>query len=364
MSIAAAAALRALSCYDDRGSLKGALTLTDIAAFIEGLPKVELHLHIEGTLEPEMLLALEARHGMSLPYASVEAARAAYRFTQLQDFLDLYYQGTSVLRTEQDFYDLAWAYLSRAHAQNVIHTEIFFDPQAHTARGVPFATVIAGIRRALDEAAARHGLTSRLILCFLRHLDETDAQRTLDMALPYRSWIAGVGLDSSEAGHPPSKFARVFARARSHGLRAVAHVGEEGPAPYIWEALDLLKVERIDHGNRAIDDPSLVDRLHGARMPLTMCPLSNLKLCVIKDLRDHPLRRLLQQGLAVTVNSDDPAYFGGYMTENFTAVQSALGLTAAELIQLTRNAIDGSFAGESERAAMTARLAAFARTIY
>lgn len=335
--------------------------MRDTAAFIRALPKVELHLHIEGTLEPDMLMALAARNGVALPYASVEAVRVAYRFGNLQDFLDLYYRGTSVLISEQDFFDLTWAYLARAHGQNVMHAEIFFDPQAHTARGIPFATAIGGIRRALDDGARKLGVTSRLILCFLRHLDEADAERTLDASLPFRREIAGVGLDSSETGHPPSKFARVFARARSLGLRAVAHAGEEGPAAYIREALDLLHVERIDHGNRAIDDPHLLNRLRDDKMPLTMCPLSNLKLCVLDDLKDHPLRRMLRHGLRVTVNSDDPAYFGGYIGENFTAIQQALDLTAADLIQLTRNAIDASFVGDAERAGMTTRLAAFER---
>jgi adenosine deaminase len=266
-----------------------------------------------------------------------------------------------VLVAERDFFDLTLAYLARAHAQNVMHAEIFFDPQAHTARGVAFAAAIGGIRRALDEARRRWGTTSRLILCFLRHLDEADAERTLDAALPFRDGIAGVGLDSSEAGHPPSKFARVFARARSLGFRAVAHAGEEGPAAYVREALDLLGVERIDHGNRAIDDPGLLDRLRDDGVPLTMCPLSNLKLCVLNDLRDHPLRRMLRHGLRVTVNSDDPAYFGGYIAENFAAIRQALDLTADELCQLSRNAIAASFADESERAGMTARLAAFER---
>jgi adenosine deaminase len=335
---------------------------TDIAAVIAGLPKVELHLHIEGTLEPEMLMALAARNRVALPYASVDAVRRAYRFTGLQDFLDLYYLGTSVLVTEQDFYDLTWAYLIRAHAQNVIHTEIFFDPQAHTARGVAFATAAGGIRRALDDGISQLGLTSRLIMCFLRHLDETDAERTLDAALAFRDWIAGVGLDSGELGHPPSKFANVFARARSLGLRAVAHAGEEGPASYIWDALDLLRVERIDHGNRAADDPPLMDRLRDGRVPLTMCPLSNLKLCVVQDLKEHPLRRLLRHGLCVTVNSDDPAYFGGYIAENYAAIQQALDLTVDELCQLARNAIDASFASAAERAAMMERVAVFGRS--
>ena len=311
--------------------------------FIQSLPKAELHLHIEGTLEPELMLALAARNGVSLPYDSVEALRAAYDFGSLQDFLDLYYQGMSVLRGEQDFYDLTWAYLERAAADNVRHAEIFFDPQGHTGRGVAFATVIDGIHRALSDAEAKLGLTSRLILCFLRHLDEDSALATLEQALPHKDRIAGIGLDSSELGHPPEKFERAFARSRAEGFRVVAHAGEEGPADYVRGALDALKVERIDHGVRCLDDPALVERLVAARVPLTVCPLSNLRLCVVEDMAEHPLRRMMELGLFVTVNSDDPAYFGGYVNENYAAVQDGLGLDRDDLAALARNSFEASF---------------------
>ncbi|HEX2113981.1 MAG TPA: adenosine deaminase [Alphaproteobacteria bacterium] len=327
--------------------------LTD---FIAGLPKAELHLHIEGSLEPELAFALAQRNGVRLSYASVEALRAAYAFTNLQSFLDIYYQGMSVLLHEQDFYDLAWAYLERAKRQNVIHAEIFFDPQGHTARGVPMAAVVNGLHRALADAEARLGITSQLILCFLRHLDEDDALRTLDAAMPFRERIAGVGLDSSEVGHPPSKFQRVFKRAREHGFHVVAHAGEEGPPEYIWEALDVLGVERIDHGVRALEDKALVRRLRDDRIPLTVCPLSNVKLRVFDTLHKHPLRAMLENGLAATVNSDDPAYFGGYIGENFIETAQALDLTKRQLHELTRNAFAGSFLADDARRDLVARV--------
>ena len=311
--------------------------------FIAGMPKAELHVHLEGTLEPEMAFALARRNGVRLAYGSVDALRAAYRFTRLQDFLDIYYQGTSVLLTEQDFRDLTWAYLERARRDNVVHAELFFDPQAHTARGVPFPAIVRGIRRAQEEAETRLGVTSKLILCFLRHLDEADAERTLDEALPYRDLLDGVGLDSSELGHPPSKFRNVFARARAAGLRCVAHAGEEGPADYVREALDVLGVDRIDHGNRSLDDDRLVERLAAERIALTVCPLSNLKLCVVRDMALHPLRTMMERGLLVTVNSDDPAYFGGYVADNYLAVQRHLDLGRAALRQLAANSFEGSF---------------------
>ncbi len=311
--------------------------------FIQSLPKAELHLHIEGTLEPELMLALAERNGVALPYDSVEALRAAYDFGSLQDFLDLYYQGMSVLRGEEDFYDLTWAYLERAAADNVRHAEIFFDPQGHTERGIAFATVIDGIHRALSDAEAKLGLTSRLILCFLRHLDEDSALATLAQALPHKGRIAGIGLDSSELGHPPEKFERAFARSRAEGFRVVAHAGEEGPADYVRGALDALKVERIDHGVRCLDDPDLVRRLVTARVPLTVCPLSNLRLRVVEDMAAHPLRRMMELGLFVTVNSDDPAYFGGYVNENYAAVQDGLGLSRDDLAALARNSFEASF---------------------
>jgi adenosine deaminase len=324
--------------------------MVDLASFIDRLPKSELHIHIEGSLEPELMFALAQRNGVRLPYASVDALRQAYRFTRLQDFLDLYYRGMSVLRTEADFQDLAWTYLERAHKQNVRHVEMFFDPQGHTARGVPFATVIDGLTRAADEAAAQLGMTVRLIMCFLRHLDEADAERTLDAALGHKDRIIGVGLDSSEAGHPPSKFKRVFRRAREAGFRLGAHAGEEGPPEYIWEAIDVLGVDRIDHGNRSMEDEALVARLARDRMPLTMCPLSNLRLCVVDDLARHPLKRLMDKGLIVTVNSDDPAYFGGYVGENYRAIGQALALSRAELVQIGRNGFTASFMSGDEKA--------------
>ncbi len=322
--------------------MTGFASPADRAAFIAGLPKAELHLHIEGSLEPEMMFALARRNGVATPFASVEAVRAAYDFSNLQDFLDIYYQGMAVLLVERDFYDLTAAYLARAEADGVRHVESFFDPQGHTERGVAFGTVIDGITRALDDAAAR-GLTSRLIMCFLRHLSEADAQATLDAAMPFLARIDGVGLDSSEMGHPPAKFALVFARARALGLKLVAHAGEEGPPAYVHEALDVLGVDRIDHGNRALEDAALVARLAATGMCLTVCPLSNLKLCVVADLAAHPLRAMLEQGLLATVNSDDPAYFGGYVNANFVAVANALDLRRDEIVALARNSFAGSF---------------------
>jgi adenosine deaminase len=323
--------------------------MDDLSGFIAGLPKAELHIHIEGSLEPEMMLALAGRNGVALPYRDVDAVRAAYRFGNLQDFLDLYYRGMSVLRQEQDFYDLAMAYFRRAAAENVRHAEIFFDPQGHTERGIAFKTVIDGLSRARADAGRQLGVSSALILCFLRHLDEASAERTLDEALPWRDRFIGVGLDSSEKGHPPSKFQRVFARARGLGLHAVAHAGEEGPAEYVRQALDLLKVERIDHGNHALDDPELVARLAREQMPLTVCPLSNLRLCVVDDLTQHPLKRMLAAGLRATLNSDDPAYFGGYVTENFSAAQRALGLSKDEIVTLARNGFAAAFCDEAAK---------------
>ncbi len=336
-------------------------TPADRAAFIAALPKAELHLHIEGSLEPELMVALAARNGVSIPFESVEAVRAAYDFSNLQDFLDIYYQGMAVLLTEADFFDLTAAYLDRAHADGVRHVEIFFDPQGHTERRVAFETVIGGITRALAEGEARLGITSKLIMCFLRHLSEAEAEATLDQALPHLDKIAGVGLDSSENGHPPAKFARVFARARSLGLKLVAHAGEEGPAAYVHEALDVLGVDRIDHGNRALDDPALVARLAEAGMCLTVCPLSNLKLCVVDDITAHPLKAMLDAGLVATVNSDDPAYFGGYVNANFVAVADALDLSRGDLVQLARNSFTGSFLSAAEQASHLAAIDAVAR---
>lgn len=319
------------------------MSMTDLDAFITGLPKAELHLHIEGSLEPELMFALARRNGVSIPYASVEEVRAAYAFGNLQDFLDIYYAGADVLRTRADFHDLAAAYFERAAADGVVHAEIMFDPQTHTDRGIPFADVIEGLLSAMDEAEARHGISSRLILSFLRHLNEEAAFETLAMAEPWLDRITAVGLDSSELGHPPEKFARVFAAAAAKGLRLVAHAGEEGPPDYVNQALDLLKVDRIDHGNRALEDSALVDRLVQSGMTLTVCPLSNLKLCVVDRIEDHPIGRMLALGLKATVNSDDPAYFGGYVADNYRAIADGRGLGKAELAQLARNSFTGSF---------------------
>ncbi|WP_017670931.1 adenosine deaminase [Blastomonas sp. AAP53] len=312
-------------------------------AYIDRLPKAELHLHIEGSLEPEMLFALAQRNGVEIPFASVDEIRQAYNFSNLQDFLDIYYQGMAVLLKAQDFYDLTWAYLERAHADHVRHVEIFFDPQGHTERGVPFADVVTGIGDALADGEKQWGITSKLILCFLRHLDEAAAEATLDEALPFLDRIAGVGLDSSEVGHPPSKFANVFARSRSLGLKLVAHAGEEGPPAYVHEALDVLAVDRVDHGNRAMEDAGLVTRIAAEGMTLTVCPLSNLKLCVIDELGQSPVKRMLDAGIKATINSDDPAYFGGYVNENYRAVAKALDLSRAELRTLAANSFTGSF---------------------
>ena len=317
--------------------------MNDLAKHIAALPKAELHIHIEGSLEPEMMMALAARNGVRLPYQSVEAVRAAYRFTRLQDFLDLYYQGMSVLRTERDFFDLAMAYFRRSAAQGLRYAEIFFDPQGHTARGVAFETVLDGLVRAQTTARAELGIDSQLIMCFLRHLDEADAERTLDAALAHRGKIVGVGLDSSEVGHPPQKFARVFRRAREAGFKLVAHAGEEGPPQYVWEAIDVLGVDRIDHGNRALEDAALVQRIVRQGLALTVCPLSNLRLCVVKDLRDHPLRRMLELGIRATVNSDDPAYFGGYVADNYAAIAAALDLSDGQVRRLARTGFEASF---------------------
>jgi len=311
---------------------------------LRSMPKAELHMHIEGSLEPELIFALAQRNGVAIRYASVEELRRAYAFTNLQSFLDIYYAGASVLLTEQDFHDMAWAYLQRAAADHVLRTEMFFDPQTHTARGVAMETVIDGLHRACVDAKAKLGVDAQLILCFLRHLSEEDAFATLEQALPFRDKFIGVGLDSSELGHPPEKFARVFARCRELGLHLVAHAGEEGPPAYVWSALDVLKVERIDHGVQSAKDPALMKRLAVDRIPLTVCPLSNLKLCVFPELSAHNLGALLDAGLVATVNSDDPAYFGGYLNTNFIETFAATGLGAQQAWQLARNSFEGSFA--------------------
>src|SRR6476659_10149492 len=317
--------------------------MPNMDTLIKQLPKCELHIHIEGSLEPELMFALARRNCIRLPYASVDALRDAYRFGNLQDFLNLYYQGMSVLITEQDFYDLAWAYLERAHADNVRHVEMFFDPQGHTSRGIPFATVIEGLHRAIVDAGRKLGVQASLIMCFLRHLDEADAEKTLDSALAFKDWIVGVGPDSSEAGNPPSKFKHVFGRARDAGFFLSAHAGEEGPPSYIWEALDVLGVNRIDHGNRCLEDDQLVRRLAEEQVPLTVCPLSNVRLHVVSEIASHPLATMLERGLMVTVNSDDPAYFGGYVDDNFDALIEAGHLGPADLATLARNSIEASF---------------------
>ena len=330
--------------------------------FIRGIPKAELHLHIEGTLEPEMTFRLAAKHGVALKHASVEALRRAYDFSDLQSFLDLYYAGADVLRDRQDFYDLTRAYLERAHADGVVHAEIFFDPQTHTDRGVPFATVLDGIHGGLLEGERELGISFRLILCFLRHLSEDAAFATLAAALPYRDRIAAVGLDSSERGHPPSKFARVFAEARKAGLLTVAHAGEEGPPAYVAEALDLLEVARIDHGVRSEEDPALCARLVRDQVPLTVCPLSNVRLRVFDAMADHNLKRLLDRGLCVTVNSDDPAYFGGYVGENYRAAAAALGLGRDDIVRLAKNSFTASFLGPAAKRRWHDRIDAYTRT--
>jgi adenosine deaminase len=322
---------------------------TDLKQLVEQLPKAELHIHIEGSLEPEMMFELALRNEVTLPYKDVNAISNAYNFNCLQDFLDLYYQGMSVLQTQQDFHDLTWAYLQRCHQQNVVHCEIFFDPQGHTERGIGFEIFMAGICGALDKARTELGLSSHLIMCFLRHLDEQSAVETLEASLPYLDRITGVGLDSSELGHPPRLFRNVFARAAQLGLKRVAHAGEEGPPEYVYEALDLLGVDRIDHGNRSLEDETLVQRLVGEHMPLTVCPQSNLRLAVVRDMSEHPIRTMLALGLNACINSDDPAYFGGYMNENFDALIDTTGLTRDEIFQLTINGFESSFLTIAEK---------------
>ena len=320
-----------------------------LPALLRAMPKAELHIHIEGSLEPELIFEMARRNGVAIPYASVEELREAYAFTNLQSFLDIYYAGASVLITERDFFDMAWAYLLRARADNVVRTEMFFDPQTHTARGVSMATVVDGLHRACVQARAELGIDAELILCFLRHLSEQEAFETLEQALPLRDKFIGVGLDSSEVGHPPEKFARVFARCRELGLHLVAHAGEEGPPQYVWTALDLLKVERVDHGVQSSKDPALMARLAKDRIPLTVCPLSNLKLCVFPRLQDHNIGKLLEAGLVATVNSDDPAYFGGYVNDNFIQTFAATGLSAQQAWQLAANSFEASFASEARK---------------
>tara|TARA_B100000925_G_C22009918_1_gene475743 strand:- start:48 stop:1004 length:957 start_codon:yes stop_codon:yes gene_type:complete len=317
--------------------------MEDIREFIKSLPKAELHLHIEGSLEPELMMKLAKRNNVEIPFDSVEEIKAAYNFSNLQSFLDIYYQGAAVLIQEEDFFDLTWEYLLRAKDDGIVHTEIFFDPQTHTDRGISFETVINGISKALTKAKKELNITSHLIMCFLRHLSEDEAFKTLEMSLPYKHLIKAVGLDSSEVGHPPSKFERVFKAAIEHGFLTVAHAGEEGPTEYIWEAINLLDVKRIDHGVRCTEDEKLVSYLVEKKIPLTVCPLSNLKLCVVDHLKDHNLKEMLDMGLHVMVNSDDPAYFGGYLGENFYQCYKELSLSKEDLIKLCENSISASF---------------------
>ena len=330
-----------------------------IEKFIAGIPKAELHLHIEGTFEPELMFEIALRNKLILKYNSVEELKAAYQFNNLQEFLDIYYSGANVLIEEQDFYDLTWAYLQKIHLQKAVHTEIFFDPQTHTSRGVPFSKVISGIHRALKDGEKVLGISSKLIVSILRHLSEDAAFETLEEALNYKSWITAIGLDSSEKGHPPNKFQRVFEKARQEGLLVVAHAGEEGPPEYVWEALDILKVSRIDHGNRSLEDAALVDELVKRRIPLTVCPLSNLHLKVVKELTKHPIVEMLKKGMVATVNSDDPAYFGGYINENFLALAQALNLNKEQITQLVKNSFQASFLEETEKAKWMAEVERF-----
>jgi adenosine deaminase len=334
-------------------------TMDPVESFIEKLPKAELHLHIEGTLEPEQVFEFAGRNGVRLPWASVAELRAAYRFRDLQSFLELYYAATKVLVRQRDFYDLTWAYLNRVSQQAVLHAEVFFDPQAHTQRGVRFASVVEGIHAALRDGKRELGIDASLILCFLRDRSVEEAHATLDQALLHRDQIVGVGLDSAERGHPPAGFRAVFARARSEGFRAVAHAGEEGPAAFVWEALEALGAERIDHGIRSLEDEDLVRHLAERRVPLTVCPLSNVKLGVVADMAAHPLRAMLEHGLVVTLNSDDPAYFGGYLNENYRAAQQALGLTQEQLVRIAGDSFRAAFIDASEKAALLARLDAY-----
>ena len=321
----------------------------DLNQYIRLIPKAELHLHIEGSLEPELMFAMAKKNGVKINYNSIEEIRSAYNFNNLQEFLDLYYAGADVLLTQEDFYDLTMAYLKKAHEDNVVHTEIFFDPQTHTLRGVKFESVVNGIANALEDGKKQMGISSQLIMCFLRHLDERSAMKTLDFALDHKDKIIGVGLDSSELGNPPNKFVNVFQRAQKEGFLTVAHAGEEGPASYVWEAIDLLNVMRIDHGVRSIDDKKLVAELVKRQIPLTVCPLSNLKLKVVTDLRDHPLKRMLDKNLMVTINSDDPSYFGGYVNQNYLEVASALNLTNDDILILAKNSFTSAFLSESDK---------------
>jgi len=335
------------------------MTQNSLEDFIKAIPKAELHVHIEGTFEPELMFEIAKRNNIKIKYNSVEELKKAYNFNNLQDFLDIYYAGAGVLITEQDFYDLTWAYLQKIHSQNVVHTEIFFDPQTHTDRGIAFETVIRGITNALSDAKNRLNISSKLIMCFLRHLDEESAIKTLSEALKYKDFISAVGLDSSEVGNPPAKFQKVFEMAKKEGLLTVAHAGEEGPAEYVWEALNLLKVSRVDHGNNSLNDEALTQELISRKMPLTVCPLSNLKLKVVQDLNNHPLKTMLDKGLLVTINSDDPAYFGGYLEENYLAIAKALNLSKEDIYLLAKNSFTASFLDEKIKQEMIEKIQKF-----
>ncbi|MDA9774042.1 adenosine deaminase [Saprospiraceae bacterium] len=328
----------------------------DLMEIVQGIPKAELHLHIEGSFEPELMFEIAKRNNIELAFDSIESLKKAYKFNNLQEFLDIYYTGAQVLIHEQDFFDLTWAYLTKVHSQNVVHVEVFFDPQTHTDRGVEFDLVIKGIRRALEKAKDELGISYRLIMSYLRHLSEEEAFKTLESSLPYKDWIDGVGLDSSEMGNPPSKFAKVFEASTKHGYKLVAHAGEEGPSSYIWEALDLLKVVRIDHGNRCLDDEALVKRLVEEKMPLTLCPLSNVELKVIQKIEEHPVLKMLDAGILATIHSDDPAYFGGYMNENFYATAKGLNMSMDQLMQLSINAFEASWLSVEEKAERVAEV--------
>lgn len=334
---------------------------SSLESFIKGMPKAELHLHIEGSLEPSLMFEIAKRNNIWIRYKSVGQVKKAYKFNNLQDFLNIYYEGAGVLKTEQDFYDLTWAYLKKAHSQNVLHTEIFFDPQTHTSKGVYFSTVIEGIYNALIDAKEKFGISSKLIMCFLRDMNPDSAMKTLEEAIPYKDRITAVGLDSAEVGNPPSKFKEVFDKAYKEGYLTVAHAGEEGPAEYVWEVLKMLKVSRVDHGNRSLEDGRLVDRLVEDNMPLTVCPLSNLKLKVVKSLKEHPLKKMMKKRLTVTVNSDDPAYFGGYVNENYIRIAKALNLTKKDLYRLAKNSFKASFLKEWEKSVLIENLDIYMR---
>jgi adenosine deaminase len=333
--------------------------MCDLEALIRNAPKAELHIHIEGSLEPELMFEIANRNRVALPFATIEEVRKSYDFTDLQSFLDIYYQGAKVLLCEQDFYDLTWAYLQRRAAQNVRHAEIFFDPQTHTDRGVSFGTVVKGIHRALLDGEKHFGITSKLIMCFLRHLSAEAAMEILRRALPYKDMIVGIGLDSAEVGHPPGEFKAVFDEAREHGFLTVAHAGEEGPPAYIWQALEELKVSRVDHGVRCVEDPWLVEKLVAEQIPLTVCPLSNVKLRVVNSIAEHPLKRMLDAGLCVTVNSDDPAYFGGYLVENFRAVYHGLSLNESDIQHLIKNSFQATFLSAVEKENLLAEVESY-----